>query len=320
MANEERIHTSVASHAGGVFLAMIRESEETLAGATALAHLAHHSQGLHNFSVDRLAPDDPRRTELVALGRRLSLLHKDFSDSLRGARTASLIRMVLQTSEGAAICTSVQPGDLIVGVTFAKSGEELLPGMPEVVSADSAVARLSTGLRARTRQPSYNPGGWETAGDEFSPFIGSVEPVASLRVPGARGAGRMEDALKEVLRRRELHFVAYHVDGQVAVAGDTFDAPELAPFFVQISAGVRRRFYSSFSRELSASVTSLNRTLTPMPGGRLLRLVLDVEQGAVYYYRLGAGRYLFGVTLDQSRVAHADLHMAELARLMAADE
>jgi hypothetical protein len=42
-------------------------------------------------------------------------------------------------------------------------------------------------------------------------------------------------------------------------------------------------------------------------------LVLDVEQGAVIYYRLGVGDYLIGVTLNQERVGAADGKLASLA-------
>jgi hypothetical protein len=40
---------------------------------------------------------------------------------------------------------------------------------------------------------------------------------------------------------------------------------------------------------------------------------LDVELGAIFYYRLRVGDYLIGVTLDQEQVRAADEEMAKLA-------
>jgi len=37
------------------------------------------------------------------------------------------------------------------------------------------------------------------------------------------------------------------------------------------------------------------------------------NRGALYYYRVKFGEYLVGVTLDQSRVSHADEKLAQLA-------
>ena len=319
MANEHPITTRVADHVGGLFRVMIRECGSALTRAPELVHLAHYSHGLHNFSVDRLGGEERRRDEFVALGRTLSLRHAAFERAVLDVRTGLLVRVVVQSEEGAAICASVQPGDLLVGVVLAPVDADAPPGTLPVQSADIAVATLANRLRAHLRQASYNPGGWETA-DGSEPLIGAaVHPHLLVRVPGARGVKRAAELVDGALRDRELHFVAYQVDGQIAVSGDTFAAPELDAFFTQIAVDARRRFYLSLSRELAASATSLSRVMTPVPGGRMLRFVLDVEQGAIYYYRLDAGRYLIGVTLDQSRVMHADLHMAALIRQVCAD-
>lgn len=322
MADRPPVNTHVAAHVGGLFRTMIRDCERALASDAVVTHLAHYSQGLHNFSVDRLGTDESRRREeLVALGRTLSLLHAGFDRTLRDVRTGALVRTVLHSMQGAAICVVIQPGDLLVGVVSAQEDGGPLSEVARVRSADVTASRLAVGLRAQTRQSSYNPGGWETVDDQLAPFVtAATEPAVSVRVPAGRGVDRARAALAETLRRGDVHFVAYHVDGQVAVSGDTFGAPELEVFFTQITVDARRRFYLSFTRELATSLTSLNRSVTPVPGGRLLRLVLDVEQGAVYYYRLDSRRYLVGVTLDQGRMPQADLDMAVLAARMLADD
>jgi hypothetical protein len=41
--------------------------------------------------------------------------------------------------------------------------------------------------------------------------------------------------------------------------------------------------------------------------------VLDVEQGAIYYYRIRPAEYLVGVTIIQRKVAEADRKIAEIS-------
>jgi hypothetical protein len=321
VTSDEPITVSTASHVGDAFSAAIDHCADAVAREAAITHLSHYSQGVHNFSVDRLGEDEPwRRDELVALGRRLSFQLSAFERMLRDARTGPLIRMVVQSGSGAAICVASQPGDHLVGVALAPADPDALPDTPPVRSADIGLSWLANDLRARTRLWSQNPGGWQTADVEFAPIIGTVpEPRVSVRVAAAPEVDRVAAAAVEALSRKHLHFVAYYVDGEVALTADTLAEPDLGSFFTQIHVDVRRRFYLSLSRQLAASAITLNRTITPLPGGRLLRLVLDVEQGAVYYYRLEAGRYLVGVTLDQSGVAHGDLLMAELTQRIRAD-
>jgi hypothetical protein len=81
-----------------------------------------------------------------------------------------------------------------------------------------------------------------------------------------------------------------------------------------MTVDARRKFYNDFAMELSNVVSTLGRLTRSSVGGRLFRLVLDVEQGAIFYYRLRVNDYLVGVTLDQDQVHVADDKMALLAR------
>jgi hypothetical protein len=314
VSSEEPVAVNTASHVGDAFAEAIEQCRDAAAGGNAISHLSHYSLGMHNFSVDRTgAVHKWRHDELVALGRRLSFQFASFDRAVHDARTGSLIRLVAQSAEGAVICVTAQPGDQLVGVIRAPVDAEALPSTPRVRAADELLSALASKLRAQTRLSSQNPGGFETV-DDFVPIIGEVtDPKVTVRKPDAPGVRRVAELAVEALRDKHLHFVTYVVDGEVAVTADSLGEPGLSSFFTQIHVDLRRRFYVALSRQLPESVTKLNRMLSPIPGGRLLRLVLDVEQGAIYYYRLGAGRYLVGVTLDQSGVIHGDEYTAGLA-------
>ncbi|MFD4668680.1 hypothetical protein ACFWNN_03040 [Lentzea sp. NPDC058450] len=320
MSNEEPVTVSTESHVGGAFTEAIERCRDAVAREASIAHLSHYSLGSHDFSIDRMgAAQQWQRDDLVVLGRRLWFQFTRLERTLLDARTGALIRMVAQSTEGAVICVATQPGDQLVGVVVAPAGTRALPSTPQVRETDALVSILADDLRAMTRLRSQNPGGWATV-DDFVPLIGEVtDPRVTVRVPGAPGVDRVTEMATRALLDKHLHFVAYVVDGELAVTADSLGEPELSSFFTQIDVDLRRRFYIALSRQLPESVAALNRMLSSVPGGRLLRFVLDVEQGAVYYYRLGPGRYLVGVTLDQSAVFHGDDSMARLAEQVLRD-
>lgn len=57
---------------------------------------------------------------------------------------------------------------------------------------------------------------------------------------------------------------------------------------------------------MSWIVTRLDSYMRRLEGGILIRTVLDVEQGALYYYWIDRNVYLTGLTMDQSKVLVAD--------------
>jgi hypothetical protein len=124
---------------------------------------------------------------------------------------------------------------------------------------------------------------------------------------------RVRQASERAIRPDDLHFVAYCRDGEVVFTADYLGDRSLAPFFTQITFATRRKFYLEFSQELCSHATKLSRATRGVLGGLLVRCVLDVEQGAIYYYRIKPGDYLVGVTIDQSRVSGADDRMSRLA-------
>ena len=310
------LHEEQAEHVGPEFDLARQACREAIERTPALHYLAHYSSGVFDFGIDALGDPGPepdalpggtRREELKRLGRHLTFQAATLDRALQETRTGRLIRTVLHTEEGALFCDSVVPTEHVVGLVLDHAGAGPLFGHPAVDEADRAVAGLATRLRAQLSLGSLNPGGWESAAD--------VEPLPVWEDVGAHvtaGEGPLTACLAAV-RAQDLHLVAHVVDGEVRAMVDCLGDPSLAPFFRQITVDARRRFYHGFVQELGALATKLNRAVRPVVGGLMARLVLDVEMGAIYYYRLRSGEYLVGVTIDQSRVRAADDRMSALA-------
>ncbi|GAA1351024.1 hypothetical protein [Saccharothrix algeriensis] len=310
------LYEEEAEHPGPEFDTTRHACRAAVVKSPALHYLAHYSNGVFDFGVDVLGDPPPppgalpggtRREELKRLGRHLTFQATALDRALHEARTGRLIRTVLHTGEGALFCDSVVPTEHVVGLVLDHAGTGPLAGHPAVDEADRAVAELATALRAELSLGSLNPGGWET--------FGAPRPL-----PGAAGArphvAVRGEALAQCLAAvapSDLHLVAHVAGDEVRTMVDHLDHPALGPFFKQVAAPARRRFYLGFARELGALATRLNRAVRPVVGGLLARLVLDVEMGALYYYRLGPREYVAGVTIDQARVGEADVRMSALA-------
>ncbi|WP_158851594.1 hypothetical protein [Saccharothrix deserti] len=310
------LHEEQAEHVGPEFDLARLSCRAAIEQSPALHYLAHYSSGVFDFGVDALGdpapepdalPGGTRREELKRLGRHLTFQVATLDRTLQEVRTGRLIRTVLHTEEGALFCDSVVPTEHVVGLVLDHAGTGPLFGHPAVDEADRAVAELATRLRAQLSLGSLNPGGWESA-EAVAPL--SVDEEAQPHVTA--GDGPLAACLHAV-RAQDLHLVAHVVDGEVLAMVDCLGDPSLAPFFKQITVDARRRFYHGFVQELGALTTKLNRAVSPVVGGLMERLVLDVEMGAIYYYRIRAGEYLVGVTIDQARVRAADDRMSALA-------
>jgi hypothetical protein len=57
----------------------------------------------------------------------------------------------------------------------------------------------------------------------------------------------------------------------------------------------------------------LDKRFAGLDSGVLVRLVLDVKKGALYFYSLDREGFLLGVTLDQRQVDPTDRKLSELA-------
>ncbi|MDX3659895.1 hypothetical protein PV646_21560 [Streptomyces sp. ID05-26A] len=302
-----------ADHLGEEFRETVSACRDVVRKTQSLAHVAHYSRGVYDFSVNTLE-DTAHLKSLQSLGRRLGFVVNEMEQSLQAARTGSLIRIVAHTERGAVICETVVPREFVVGVCLSERREgEPLSAASDVRTADHAVSELVTGLRARISLHSQNPGGWSSE-DEVEALT-SIEPAREPLVEvTAEVPDRVLAACRAAVRHEDLHYVAYCADGAVLAEVDQFGHPSIAPFFTQMTVEARRTFYRGFSQELGTVARRFNRLVAgSAPGGLLMRLVLDVEQGAVYYYRLSTGSYLAGVTINQARVSGADDRLAALA-------
>lgn len=111
-----------------------------------------------------------------------------------------------------------------------------------------------------------------------------------------------------------LHYVAYHARGKGLFRVDVLDHPDLAPLVGLATPDRHRRIYENYGTRLKALMAHLDDDFDELDSGRLVRLVLDVEKGAVFIIEVHehSGRYLLGVTLDQSHVDTADEEMRGL--------
>ncbi|TCO53513.1 hypothetical protein [Actinocrispum wychmicini] len=307
-----------AEFLGDQFAEARRACGEVVQKHQLVRYLAHYSQGAFDFSYAAHDIESHDRSAMQRLGRQLGFTMSALDRRLQEARTGALIRTVLHTEYGAVMCGSVVPRQNVVGLCVDRTAVDHpgapLSDAPEVRTMDKALSDLTTHMRARISLPSLNPGGWASA--DVVGVLTSTDPAGAPRAEVADEFAdpRIVDACVGVVRPEDLQFVAYCTAGEVAVMADHFDHPSLAPFFTQISVEARRTFYRMFSRELGGVITRLNHTVgTAEPGGLLVRVVLDVEQGAIYFYRLAVGTYLVGVTIDQARVRGADERIARLA-------
>lgn len=111
----------------------------------------------------------------------------------------------------------------------------------------------------------------------------------------------------------DLHFIAYFdAEGHCQFYLDFFDDDLLANKATGDS-GERRAAYVRHSRHLRYLVGKLDKRFASLNTGKLVRLVFDVEKGAIFYLDLGVEGFLTGVTLDQQVVDPTDWKLSTLA-------
>ncbi len=121
------------------------------------------------------------------------------------------------------------------------------------------------------------------------------------------------DLAKSALSIDGLHFVAFFHEQHCTFHVDILDSVELDRFFsTNHDRDERRGRYKHAGNRLEALVRSLNEYFRAIEGGELIRLVLDVEKGAIYYFWVDSRIYLVGVTLRQEMVDVADESLASL--------
>lgn len=293
-------------------LALSRSAFERQSG---LVHLAHYSSGIFTFSLDVL-PEERQREVFRQAGRALSLELDTVDRALQEVRTGRLIRTVVHASGGAMFCNAILPTEDVIGLVLDEFGDEPTAHHPSARAGDRAVSALSSRMRSAISLTSLNPGGWETAEDatEPSPSDEDAPPTVTRTTTADERTERLRALCASRARLADLHLVAYCEHEETLFMVDHLSHPRLARFFTQIGVESRRRFYRRFAAEVSRYAASITAIIGTALGGPVIRLVLDVEMGAVFYYRVRPGAYLVGVTLDQSRMSTTDSRLADLAR------
>ncbi len=307
-----------ASHVDAKFAAARALCYRTLTQSAELHYLGHYTEGAYDFSYDRLdsISGQPDRMDYERIGVQVTNASRGFDRLLQEAKTGALIRTVVHGQQGLVICDSARPTEHVVGFSHAPTAlpaeGALLSRLPGACNVDEALSVLVTELRKQVSLGSQNPGSWISAKPDDVVFPPVDEPAIKPYVEGTADT-RMTMLFLNQVDPADLQLVAYCRPGQVEFSADQLDHPQLGPYFQEISVTERRLFYQYICRYFPIIVRKLGRITATATGGKVERLVLDVEQGAFYYYRICPGEYLVGVTIDQRQVASADDKIGELA-------
>ncbi|OLR93826.1 hypothetical protein [Actinokineospora bangkokensis] len=307
-------HETHPAHPPGSVDEVVEHLRGAFAATPELDYLAHFRAGTLHHALDRLGepapgpdhlPGSTRRDAVERLGRHVTSTVRAMDRRLQQARTGRLVRTAVSTDRNALFCDTIRPGDDVIGVMPVAAG-------PAAVAAgDRAVAALATRLRALDGLPAPNYGSFDTTAVPADPGESPTRPITR---PGT-DATAITDLLRAHVGPDTLHLLTYWADDHPITTVDCLDDPTVLALCDPdgLTATERRAYYTDLGADLGPRANELNRAAAGALGGRLLRLVLDVEGGAVFYRRLPARRYLVGVTLDQRRVGAADDRVAGLA-------
>ncbi|MGC5031059.1 hypothetical protein [Micromonospora sp. DT229] len=284
----------------------------------AVYHIAHYTGGVLDFSLDLLAHDsaptgrpdtDPtqRREAYRRVGAQLVYRAAELSRRVWHLQCGGLVRLAVQTRVDYVFCNTTVGGEHVVGFARTAPATDAVVNPAAASQIDQGAGKLATDLRSLVRQPSQNPGGWQTETYDPSSSDGDITPHLTE-------VGDSEAILAQALRPAGPHYLSHHRLGEQVTAVDILRHPDLEQFFNRGATVVDRRTgYERLARDLSLLALQVSRDLRRTITGEVERLVLDLEIGAVYYYLLAPDEYLFGVCLDQDWVSHADQAMWKVA-------
>ncbi|OZV83141.1 hypothetical protein CA850_06505 [Micromonospora echinospora] len=346
-APRRRVSVTLGTHLGDRRPPSLGACEELMNEVGSISHLARYRTGTCDFALDAWEPAGPHgplgltADERQLIGRDVVHVMTDLDDQLRPARTGDLVRLLLHTDRGALFGLSVLREQFLVALGWSSgTRDELPPQDPAVRAADIELAGLANRMRETVSQQPTDYGGWLGLNEptlssgirDIRPSSGPpatpVTPVptqtpADGRPPGGTspvsrpGAVPSTSSPAVTCRRHlsveDLHYVALCRAGRVEVTEDILDDPGLARFFDDVTPRGRRQFYALLGQRIDVHLRTLVRATHLALGSRVRRLVLDVEQGALFCYPVGLDRYLLAVTLDQHLVWAADDKAAQLA-------
>jgi hypothetical protein len=298
-----------------------------------LAHLVFYDRDTPKIVLDTAMAEDDSGRPITSqaherAGRQLYYILEELQPDFAELRTGALIRTVLRVPTGAVFYYLVEPGFHLYGATSAMGQlDDLDARMAESVNEIRSIVRYSpldygswlsrqtaSSVTSSEDSPPVRPVVEEDGAEELSE---TAEYVFEEFTAAARMPARTLDALRAALDVNGLHYVACYEDLTAPCITDIFRHPALQHFFRGPTPEQRRDKYGRMGQLLPGIVQRMNVSLRAIMRGELIQVVLDVEEGALYLHALPGRRFLVGVTLDQSRVAEVDGHMARLGRELA---
>lgn len=299
--------------------------EAAVAETPAIRSLSHYSNGILDFAVLQLgkAPLSSLVTEAgdegqneALPGSRLLLCTQDLGNVLRPLGTGDLMRTVVANARGGLWGGRARPGEFLAAVTDTPEG---VPAM------DAAMNRLVARIRDEVHSlPDELLGGDPAAKPHLRTGAGPDGPqidFGTAAVADTAYEERLRGLWRTHVNTTDLHYAGYYRDWTLVCVGDVFDADDLGPRFMDVSVRTRRTAYRDLSRSLRGHLVRLTDALglvAPPVTGRapVDRLVLDVQEGAVYVHWTSPRAFVLGVTLDQRQVDNAERRLQGLAQAL----
>ncbi|WP_131742104.1 hypothetical protein [Actinomadura roseirufa] len=302
---DRTVATDRAEHVDGKWRRLIETVERGMAAGEGLAYLAHFTDGIYNFGTapaaaatgDEGREEGPRRDRYRRIGRQLNLVHEAADGWTRPLDSGRLIRTVLASDQGAMLHFTLRPHEYLVGVAR---------GAGRIEAADRQAALITGDVRNLHGLGSENPGGYEAFAARVAPPDPPSASTLRTRVAPGRDGHRYADVHERYVCGTDLHYLACFTGGEPLGEVDAFEDEQVAHFFAAITPAARRRLYIGIVPRLDVLVRRLGFQLRALLDGPLTRIVLDVEEGALYYRILPGGVTVLGVTLDQSKVWDAE--------------
>ncbi|WP_330177089.1 hypothetical protein OG875_28450 [Streptomyces sp. NBC_01498] len=300
------------------FAALCRSTAEA---TTSLRSVAHFSNNVVDFAIRppgappfRTAGGLPWDEEVETEGRpgrQLLRCVAEFSRTMDDLDTGYLMRVLAVAPGGAMHYGRVKRGQHLVSVTLSDAG---------VAELDRTMNDTVSRIRGEIlHQPNEHMGGME--GAPLRVLDGPQKVTFNAdRTTDPAVIAALRQGWQSLVNRYDLQYAAYYRDWAPVCAGDALGDRGIGPQQVGVLSQARRAMYHDLAFRLRASVASLAEPLRSIGLSGLTRLVLDVQEGAVYIHWLDGkeGDFVLGVTIDQFEVANAETRLRELIGVITA--
>ncbi len=233
-------------------------------------------------------------------GGQLVLCFEDLDHALGELNTGELMRTVVATPSGSLYCGRVKLRLHLVGIIEQ-------PGRADGAEhLDTSMNRLLTRVRVEV----HNLADEHLGGDRTLP-VTPVAPTPRHEFAFEAGLKALDDPSTELRLRslwpgfvncKDLHYAALYQDWSLVCVGDAFDDKGMSPRFMNIEPSRRRALYRDLAHRLRSDIARLRDALRPVTTEPINRLVMDVQEGAIYIHWLGGrtGDFILGVSSSTS--------------------